>query len=136
MVEKHETKRDGWMAVVMFGSPLAIWILALIIPHWSIFLIAFLMSALMGWCWFDTSYTTDEQFLRYRSGPFRGKIPIDKITRLTPNTRSWSETRPGLSFTYLRIRYNQYDELFVSPLEEDRFIAALKERNPTITVGN
>jgi len=39
------------------------------------------------------------------------------------------------SFRGIVIHYNKYDELFISPVENDRFVALLKSRNSEIVIA-
>lgn len=48
--------------------------------------------------------------------------------------RSWTGTRPALTFEYLRIRYNQYDDVFIGLENEENFIEEIIKINPEIKV--
>ena len=97
---------------------------------------ALLITVLFAWIWFDTAYILTDGFLVYRSGPLRGKIPIETISEIHGHVHSWSGIRPALSFEYLKIRYKGSREVFIAPREEQSFIEDLKKHNPTIVVRN
>ncbi len=122
------------MGVVIFSTPMMIWVFLLFLPNASLFCIALVVTVFCTWTWFDTNYRVGEEFLFFRSGPFRGKIPIESIKEITPQVRNWSGTRPALCFVFLQIRYNVYDDMFIAPKDEVSFIEDLRNKNPKITV--
>mgnify|MGYP002786271448 FL=1 len=58
------------------------------------------------------------------------KIPIENIREVRPS-RDLSSS-PALSLNRLRIRYNKFDDILISPQNQDQFIAELLARNPNI----
>ncbi|MCP4605984.1 MAG: PH domain-containing protein [Proteobacteria bacterium] len=134
MTKKYESKKDWRMGVVVFIIPLMLWGLMPIIPNLYLFFIALVVTSLFTWIWFDTNYRMDTEYLIYKSGPFRGKIPINNIKEINPRVRDWSGTRPALSFEYLRIKYNTYDDIFIAPKDEGIFIEDIKNKNPNILI--
>ena len=73
------------------------------------------------------------QTLRVVSGPLTWQVPIDKITRVRDSRSVLSS--PALSIDRLKISYNHYDELLISPRDKAGFIVALQRLNPQIQVG-
>jgi hypothetical protein len=69
-----------------------------------------------------------------QSGPFKKKIPINKIVKINKNVRSFSGMRPALTFKYMQIRYNTYGDIFIAPKNEEKFISDLRNINPKITI--
>lgn len=134
MVKEYTPKKDASFGLVMFSCPLAIWVVFLFVSHISLFLIASTVTLLFLWIWFGTTYQIRDGFFYCRSGPLRKKIPIDKIAKIDRKVRSWAGYRPALTFRYLRIEYNQYDELFVGLENEQGFIEDIMKINPQIEV--
>ena len=134
MPEKFKAAKDIKLGIVLFCTPAIIWIAMLFIPNLVLAIIALLLTLLFTWCWFETFYIIDEENVYYRSGPFRGKVPVKNIRQLNPNATSWAGVRIALKFRYLRILYNTYDEVFIAPQEQDRFIETLMKMNPDIVV--
>ncbi len=132
---RYQTKKDWKMALAAFSSPAIVWGMMLVLPHVALLIIALVLTVLFTWMWFDAGYLLDDEFLRYRFGPVRGKIPIEKIKEVTPGVRTFAGIRPGLTFVYLQIRYNVYDDIFISPVEESKLIEELKSKNPDIVVN-
>lgn len=119
--------------------------LALILSFWflvqyrtpSAFL-AVVASLLLFWgiyyFWTNTYYEIHQQRLHYRSGFLKGSIPINKITRVQIDNYPIAGNRPALAFTGLMIFYGSGNELYVSPIDTERFIQALKAANKKIKV--
>lgn len=117
----------SWVFVVVLDDSDAIPILLLIAQ-------ALVWSLLATWVWFGTGYRLDEEFLVCRSGPLRGKIPIESITEVNPHVRALAGVRPALSFQQLRVRYNRFDDVFIAPKDEETFIEDLREKRPEIAL--
>ena len=76
----------------------------------------------------------DEDNFMYKSGPLKKKISINKIVKINKNVRSFYGMRPALTFKYMQIRYNAYDDVFIAPEDEATFIADLIKTNPNIII--
>ncbi|HBK83853.1 MAG TPA: hypothetical protein DDZ41_09725 [Flavobacterium sp.] len=83
-----------------------------------------------------TEYKIDDAILRWQSGPFYGKINIQKIQKIEHHTGIYIPTfwKPALSQVGLIIRYNEFDTIYISPINQSKFIAQLIEINPKIKV--
>lgn len=60
------------------------------------------------------------------------RIDISKITKIEKSNSILSS--PALSLDRLRIRYNKYDEVLISPKEKKAFIDELLKVNPNIEI--
>lgn len=60
------------------------------------------------------------------------RIDISKISKIEKSNSVLSS--PALSLDRLRIRYNKYDEVLISPKEKKEFIDLLLKINPTIEI--
>jgi hypothetical protein len=86
--------------------------------------------------YFKTYYTLNNQFLRYQSGPFFGKVKIDKITRVDFGKTQWVGLRRyGLAQKGLIIYFNNYDDLYISPEHPEKFIEQMLSYNDKIIVN-
>jgi len=63
--------------------------------------------------------------LLVRSGPFRWRVPIADIVRITPTTNALSS--PALSLDRLRIEYGRGSAIMISPRDKDQFLRDLEE---------
>lgn len=86
--------------------------------------------------YFKTYYILNDQFLKYQSGPFFGKVKIDKITRVDFGKTQWVGLRRyGLAQRGLIIYFNNYDDLYISPEHPEQFIEQLLSYNDKIIVN-
>lgn len=83
---------------------------------------------------FNTSYTLSGGTLKVRCGIFyRVDVKVESIRVITP-THTWLSSA-ALSMDRLRITYNKYDEVTVSPKRKAEFVEMLKKENPRIVVS-
>ena len=124
-----------WALVFFMGSLLYIDIKSESTSSIHIFMISILIAVIV-WILFDTRYVIRDGFLFYRSGPFRGRIDIQKIQKIeyfsgmhVPVTM-----KPALDTKGFIITYDTLNEVYVSPQKKEKFIAKLLELNPGILV--
>lgn len=99
-------------------------------------IITSLVSALVIWILLDTRYVIKNSFLFYRSGPFRGRIDINKIDKIQYFSGLYPQVsmKPALDIKGYIITYNKQDDVYVSPIKSNDFIAELLKINPKIEV--
>ena len=134
MFKKYMSEKSMGFGILLFACPLVCWLIFLLHPHIIFLFFALPVTLLFLWIWFDTSYQVSDEYFKYQSGPFRKKIPINRIVRINRNVRAFYGMRPALTFEYLQIRYNRYDDVFIAPKDEESFIADLIRLNPEIVV--
>ena len=134
MLKKYEAKKDIGFGILLWLGPLICWILFLLHPNTFFLLFALMMTLFFLWIWAGTYYQIDEEHFMYKSGPLKKRIPINKIVNIKKNVRSFYGMRPALTFKYIQIRYNVYDDVFIAPKDEETFIADLMNINPNITI--
>ena len=88
-----------------------------------------LSIGVIAWIFATTSYRFAERELVVKSGPLRVRVPFDKILRVT-RTRSVLSA-PALSLQRLEIVYEKHRTVVISPQDEARFLATLRERAPS-----
>ncbi|WP_147425698.1 PH domain-containing protein [Mucilaginibacter gracilis] len=84
------------------------------------------------WMWYDTYYMIDGDKLFYKSALLKGSINISTIVEIVKNKTQFSGIKPSLSTKGIIIKYNKWDDIYISPIDIDRFIGALKNVNPSI----
>jgi hypothetical protein len=84
--------------------------------------------------YFRTDYRVEDGFIYYRSGIFKGSIKVDTIRELEVNTTQWVGNKPALARKGIIIKYNKYDDIYVSPERQEEFIQELLAINPQIKV--
>lgn len=101
--------------------------------HWTNLLVLAVILLLL-WIYFDTSYVVTKEYLFYKSGPIRGKINIADIREVEANKTLYVGIKPALARKGLIIKYNQYDEIYISPKTNESFIKKLLELNGEVKV--
>ncbi|MBS1534803.1 MAG: PH domain-containing protein [Bacteroidetes bacterium] len=91
---------------------------------------------LILWILLDTRYVIKRHFLLYRSGPYRGRIDIEKIKKIKYFSGLYVPVtmKPALDTKGFIITYNQYDDVYVSPAKREIFLSELLKINPNIEV--
>lgn len=124
-----------WALVFFMGTLLYIDVKNERISSIHVLMISIIIAVIL-WILFDTRYVIRDGFLFYRSGPFRGRIDIQKIQKIeyfsgmhVPVTM-----KPALDTKGFIITYDTLNEVYVSPQKKDKFIAKLLELNPAIVV--
>lgn len=125
-----------WITVLIlfatpFFTPNNIWG-AMFIPIIIVLASAFLLL----WILLDTKYIIDHSFLYYYSGPIRGKIDIFNINTIEIQ-KKWfvnSSLKPALGTKGLVIKYNKYDDIYISPRDKQKFIETILDLNPQIEI--
>lgn len=137
---KFESEKGVFLGVVIVGS--AILILGVtvptifrdVVPLFLYFLINLPVAGLLFWIWFDTHYTISNGQLFYASGPFRGKIDIQEIRKISLNQSFYAGLKPALATKGIVIEYNRFDDIYISPKAKEAFIQELLRINPQIEV--
>ena len=102
--------------------------------YWALILISAVIG-LLSWVYFGTDYElSKENGLTYRSGPFNGKISIDRITEIIKRKTLWVGFRPATSRHGLVIKYDEYNEIYISPKTNESFIEKILELNKNIKI--
>lgn len=138
---KFNSSKSLFTKIVLFGS-----ILLLIGTSFSvlineskieiliILIVNFLTIFLLASIYFQTYYTIENSQILWKSGPFKGKIEIQSITKITKHNGIIVPTtwKPALSHHGLIINYNKYDDIYISPEKTNIFIKELQKINPNI----
>lgn len=89
--------------------------------------------ALLLWVPLATDYQVQAGELLIRSGPFRWRVPVQHISRITPS-RSL-QSAPALSLKRLRIEHGRFGQVLISPRDQRGLMQALLALNPAIDAG-
>lgn len=92
------------------------------------------VAGLLLWIYLGTHYQINEQFLTYSSGPFRGRVAISEIKAIIRGKTLWAGTKPATARKGLIVNYQGYNEIYISPEEEEKFLNKLLDMNPSIKV--
>ena len=90
------------------------------------------------WILLDTKYNINKEILYYYSGPFRGKININSIRKIEHHSGLIVPVtyKPALDTKGLIIHYNSFDDIYISPKDEEVFLEELLKINSNIKVIN
>lgn len=103
-------------------------------PYWAMILVV-ACAALLFWFYFGTSYNLSNEYLFYKSGPLNGKVEISKITEIIKGKTSYIGLKPATARNGLVIKYNKYDEIYISPDTNELFIEKILELNREIKIS-
>lgn len=146
MPRKFSSVRSVAFGLFLLSACLLIIFLAIILPwftgnvHTITELIIRILFALILpfyslWIWLGTSYITDGEMLTARSGPMVFKIPIRNITAIRLNQKTIGALwKPTTSWNSIQIEYDKSDSVFISPSDQEGFIAELLTINRDIEI--
>jgi len=101
--------------------------------NWTDILI-FLVIGLLFWFHFGTEYELTQNELKYKSGPIRGKIEIQRIKEIIKGKSLWVGLKPATARNGLIIKYDQYEEIYISPNNNNSFVKKILELNDKIII--
>lgn len=90
--------------------------------------------AFLLWLHFGTKYEITQTVLKYRSGPIYGEIPIEKIKEIIKNKTLWVGLKPATATRGLIVKYNKFDEIYISPNSNDSFVNYITTLNKDIKI--
>ena len=94
-----------------------------------------LVIFLLIWIWFGTYYQVSKDKLVAASGPFVWYIKISDIDFIRLNQKTFGGMyKATLSMNGMEIRYNKHRSLFISPMQQEKFVNRLKELNTMIEI--
>jgi hypothetical protein len=92
------------------------------------------VAGFLIWLGLGTNYELTQTELKYKSGPIRGKIEIDKIHEIIKGKTLWSGLKPATARNGLIIKYEIYNEIYISPKTNDSFLKKILELNDKIKI--
>lgn len=131
MSQQFASERDTWL-VVLGLSAVAVYVVALV-PLFMADIVGvvkvvtaallILTVVLVSWVYLGTYYVVEADEINVRSGPFRWRISIAEIHRISLTRAPWSS--PALSLDRLRIDYGDGKWILLSPERREEFIHSL-----------
>lgn len=123
------------IAFVAIGLPL-LTVESTSISEWIISIsITIVVGGLFLWIWYDTNYIIDNDLLIAKSGPMVWKIPINEISLIRLNQKTFGGTwKPTLAWNCIEIKYKKYRSIYISPERQNVFVSQLMELNKTIVI--
>ena len=140
---KFKSRRDNFFRILLFGA-----IFICFAPMTFVYqsngltdqflislLIIMAITGLLLWIWHHTHYKIDQEFIAFYSGPFKGKVEIDKIDKLVINKTSYVGLKYGLARKGLIVESSTHSDLYISPINPQEFVKLLLEQNPNIKIS-
>lgn len=87
------------------------------------------------WTINDTFYSLTEKELKYKSGFLNGVITIDSIKELEVNKTMWVGIKPATAQRGIIVKYNQFDQIYISPRDNEEFVKELLKIKPEIKIN-
>lgn len=140
---KFDSKKDIFFSTIILGLNAFLIVITIVRiisgqmekdEYWTLILITAVVG-LLFWLYFGTNYElTKENGLIYRSGPFNGKISVDRITEIIKGKTLWIGFRPATSRKGLIVKYDKYNEIYISPKTNESFIEKILQLNGKIKI--
>lgn len=140
---KFESRKDILFSFIFLGLStflIGIAIVGLITgemeqhEYWTLIPILAVVGLFL-WLYFGTNYElSKENGLIYRSGPFNGKISVDRIREIVKGKTHMIGVKYATARKGLIVKFDQYNEIYISPKTDDMFIKKLLELNSGIKV--
>ena len=132
-MQVFKSKVDWWLGLPLI-YPIFLSITSIVVDEWYGYMGLFIIILLIIIASKVTKYIISENQLTIQCFFYvNAKINILKIKTIEKTNSIVSS--PALSFDRIRINYNKYDEIFISPKEKQHFINQLLEINPKIQVS-
>ena len=139
---KFQSRKDILFSIVNLGS-CAILIAACVVAfikgnikadeYWVI-PILLLVAFVLLWLFFGTHYELTPHKLIYKSGPMKGSISLDRIKEIVVDKTLWVGFRPATARKGLIIKYDTFNEIYITPKNKETFIKKLLESKSDIKI--
>lgn len=96
--------------------------------------ILLLVAFVLLWLFFGTHYELTPQKFIYKSGPMKGTISLDRIKEITVGKTLWVGYRPATARKGLIVKYDSFNEIYITPKTNETFIKKLLELKNDIKI--
>ena len=124
--------RKGFSMMAISGFLLILSLFCLVNEAYIPFVVTLATLLYLLWTIFDTHYVISDNKLHYKSALLKGSIEISSIVEITRNKTMLAGLRPATASKGIIIRYNKWDDIYMSPANVDAFVQALIAVNPAI----
>lgn len=140
---RFKSRKDPLFQIVTFSVSIVLCVIVIMrvtseTPLFSAFVLgdvlSVLVTGLLLWIYFDTSYELTKDTLKYKSGPLRGSIATNDIREVIKGKSLWSGIKPATARKGLIIKYKGFQEIYISPRTNDSFIEKLLELNKNVKI--
>lgn len=81
-----------------------------------------------------TKYIIEDNLIRYQFGYLNGSIAIEDIKMIQLGKTMWVGKKCGLASKGIIITYNRFDEIYITPKEQEHFLDELLKINPKLKI--
>lgn len=94
------------------------------------------LTSFILWVSFSVKYVFNHDYLIVKAGPFRSRIPYEKITKVTDTKAIFTGYRVLSSRDAIEIFYKHavFGSVKVSPKNKEELVAELQKRNPKLQI--
>ncbi len=138
---KFKTRKDPFLSILIIslclllgGSTITIFIDEGFTRGTILFSIITLLLITFVIGMYNTSYTLSNGYLTYRSSILSGKIEIKRIREIVKGKTMYVGFKPAAATKGLIIKYDKYEEIYISPKTNDSFIEAILKIKNDITI--
>ena len=133
MMKIYKSKIDWWLGLPLI-YPIFMSIVSIIEGEWIGYLGMLVIILLILFVSKTTRYIISENQLTVKSmWIVNDKIDVSKIRKIEKSRSILSS--PALSLDRLSIRFNKFDEVYISPKDKRQFVEELLKVNPDIIVN-
>lgn len=79
-----------------------------------------------------TFYTVDDDHLVCHTMGFKKEILLSEIRKIEPQNGFYAGLKINTAWKGLVVKYGKWDEILISPAQEQQFIETIKTKNPTL----
>lgn len=138
-----KSRKDGFFKFIIFSMVLFLSTMAINILYEETLqtdaivsvLIITLVLVLLLWIFYGTFYLIDKTTFKYTCGPFRGKIEINDMTEIIIGKTMWVGTKPATAKKGVIIKYQKFEEIYISPESNELFLTEILKINPNIKIS-
>lgn len=94
-----------------------------------------LISVLLAWIFWGTNYTLTQEKIKINSSPVKFNMRIENISEIIVHTTLWVGWKPATAMNGIIIKYNRFDEIYISPKTNEIFVREILKINPKIKVS-
>lgn len=87
------------------------------------------------WTIKDTFYILTEKELKFKSGFLNGSIKTESIKELEVNKTMWVGIKPATAKRGIIVKYNQFDQIYISPRDNEEFVKELLKIKPEVKIN-
>ncbi len=128
----YKSKIDYWLGLVLL-YPIFLSITSIVEGKWIGFVgLAFVLGVVLFISKTTRYILNENQLIVKCMWIVNEKIDISKIRKIEKTSSILSS--PALSLDRIALKYNKFDEVYISPKERKDFIEELLKRNPNIEV--